>query len=503
MADLRQRAAKGVAWALMERFTTQLMGFVVAVVLSRLLAPSDYGTIALLSIFFAVSSVVIGGGFTSALIQKKEATELDFNSVFYIQLLVSLATYAILFASAPRIAEFYQIPELSDIMRVVSVTVVFLGINGVQNAELSRKMKFNASFKISLLQSLVSGVVGVAMAIAGYGVWALACSSVLGAFTGMMSRWFIIAWRPRLMFSWAAVKGLFRYGWKMAAATMLDTAYDNLYGLFIGKIYTKSDLAFFNKGHSVPKLAMDSINGTLCRVAFPALSQLQDRRDSVREAMRKMIKSSTFLVFPLMAGCAVCAPTLTPLLFGDQWMPAVPYVQVACFQFALWPFHTVNLQAIASLGRSDLFLMLEIVKKTFGLLVLLVSLRYGPFAFACAMAFVAGPFSVAVNAYPNKRLLGYTVWMQLRDVAPTALVSAVMFAACWGVSLVFAAEGNTLRCLMLLLQMLTGVIVFILVAAGTRVKAADDFLLALSSVCKGKSGVSTKIEWLIKKWRRT
>ena len=283
-------------------------------------------------------------------------------------------------------------------------------------------------------------------------------------------------------------------------ATVLDNAYDNLYGLFIGKIYTKADLAYFNKGHSVPRLAMDSINGTLCRVAFPALSQLQDRCDAVREAMRKMIKSSTFFVFPLMAGCAVCAPTLTPLLFGEQWLPAVPYVQVACFQFALWPFHTINLQAIASLGRSDLFLMLEIVKKMFGLLVLLSSLKYGPFAFACAMAFVAGPFSVAVNAYPNKKLLGYTVWSQIRDVAPTALVSCIMYVACWGVSSVFSADGNLMRSLVLLLQIATGVAVFTSVAIFLRLKSAEDFLLALSSAGKGK--VSSVAVRMLAIWRR-
>ena len=500
MADLKQQVVHGVVWAALERFSTQLVGFCVSIVLARLLAPDDYGTIALLSIFLAISDSLVGGGFTSALVQKKDATKTDFNSVFYLQLAMSLFMYVILFLAAPTIARFYRTPVLVPVLRVIAVSVVFSGINGVQNAELSRGMKFNASFRISLIQSIVSGAVGVGLAFAGYGVWALVWSSIAGAFIGMVTRWFVIAWRPSWVFSWSALSNLFRFGWKLAISSLLDVAYSNLYGLLIGRFYTKTDLAFVNKGNSVPRLAMDSINGTLGRVAFPALSKLQDRRDVLRESMRKIIKTSTFFVFPLMAGCAVCAPSIIRILFGRQWMPAVPYVQVACFQFALWPFHTVNLQAIAAIGRSDIFLILEIVKKVFGLVVLMLSMRQGPFVFVCAVAFVAGPFSVLVNTWPNVRLLKYGVLMQLRDVLPTAAVALMMAAVCQVEALLFSGEKLSEHFLLLVIQITSGAIIFAVLSLLFRLDAARVFLESMCMATKGKaSKMVNSIAWLMRK----
>lgn len=498
MANLKQQVVHGVVWAALERFSTQLVGFIVSIVLARLLVPEDYGTIALLSIFLAISESVVGGGFTSALVQKKDATKTDFNSVFYLQLVVSLILYGILFLAAPAIAQFYRTPVLVPVLRVVAITVVFSGINGVQNAELSRGLRFNASFRISIVQSVVSGIVGVGLAFAGFGVWALVWSSVAAAFTGMVTRWLIIAWRPAWVFSWASLSGLFNFGWKMAISSMLDVAYSNLYGLLIGRFYTKTDLAFVNKGNSVPRLAMDSINGTLSRVAFPALSKLQDRRDVLRESMRKIIKTSTFFVFPLMAGCAVCAPSIIRILFGRQWMSAVPYVQVACFQFALWPFHTVNLQAIAAVGRSDIFLVLEIIKKAFGLVILLTSIRHGPFAFVCAVAFVAGPFSVITNTWPNMKLLRYNIWMQLVDVMPTAVIAVIMAVVCWLESLFIAGESLSANFALLFVQVVSGVVVFGVLAVILKLDAARVFLESVNMAVKGKCvQLERSISWLL------
>jgi O-antigen/teichoic acid export membrane protein len=228
------------------------------------------------------------------------------------------------------------------------------------------------------------------------------------------------------MFSWRALKGLFCFGWKLTISALLDVGYGNLYGLIIGRFYSRADLAFVNKGRAVPQLAMDAINGTLGRVAFPALAQVQDKRDVVRETMRRMIATSTFFVFPLMTGCAVCAEDIVSLLFGDQWGMAVPYVRIACFTFALWPFHTINLQAINALGRSDLFLILEIIKKGLGLTLLIFSIPYGVWWMMALGAFVMGPMSVMINAWPNRKLLGYTIGMQLRDIFPAVLLCALM-----------------------------------------------------------------------------
>lgn len=450
-ADLKKKVVKGFAWALLERFSTQFAGFFVTMILARLLTPADYGTVALLTIFIAISSVLADSGFGQALIQKKDATEADFNSVFYLSLALSSAVYGVLFLCAPLIAGFYGDPRLAAILRVLAVTLVLNAVNSVQNAELNRKLLFHLSFRISIINSVATAAVGVSLAYRGYGPWALVWSTVTGAAVGVATRWVFIAWRPRWMFSWRSVRGLFRFGWKMTVSALMDSGYNNLYGLLIGKLYSKSDLAFVNKGRSTPSLAMEAVNGTLGRVAFPALAQIQDRRDAVRETMRRMIVCSTFFVFPMMTGVAVCAGRLVPLLFGDQWGQAVPFVRLYCFTFALWPFHTINLQAITALGRSDVFLKLEVVKKAIGLILLACTFRLGVWWMVAVGAVVGGPLSVVVNAWPNRGLLGYTVAMQVRDVLPTAAVCACMAAAVaplgglplpgWGILLIQVPAG--------------------------------------------------------------
>lgn len=437
MSSLKQKVVKGVFWALLERLGVQGVGFIVSMVLARLLSPSDYGTIALLSIFIAIAGCLADSGFGTALVQKKEVTELDFNSVFYLSLVASGVLYAVLFFSAPMIARFYATPVLIPVLRVISLSVILNAINSVQNAELQRKLLFDKSFRISLIGVVATGVIGVTLAYLGYGVWALVWSRVVGGIIGMLTRWYFIAWRPQLIFSWESLRGLFKFGWKMALSGFLDTTYNNLYGLLIGRIYSKNDLAFVNRGQAIPSLAMNSINGTLVQVSFPALAQIQDRRDTLREAMRKMIRISTFFVFPMMTGVACTADSLVYLLFGDQWMPSVPYVRLACFTYALWPFHSINLQAIKAIGRSDLFLYLEIIKKMIGLITLFASMHFGVWWMMAVGAFVLGPLSVIVNAWPNRKLLGYSIGMQVKDVLSTAVLCTVMALFVVPVSYIF------------------------------------------------------------------
>lgn len=424
--SLKQKVVKGFAWALLERFSMQFASFFISMILARLLTPNDYGTIALLTIFISLSGVFADSGFGSALIQKKEATEVDFNSVFYLSLCTSSLVYGVLFFIAPWVAAFYEIPALVGLLRLLGLSIPLNAINSIQNAEISRKMLFHLSFRISLIGFVVTSITGVSLAFWGYGPWALAWSSISGAMVGVLTRWYFIAWRPKLMFSWQAIKGLFSYGWKLIISSLLDRGYNNLSGLLIGTFYSRADLAFVDKGRSIPSMAMDSINGTLGCVAFPALAQVQDQREKVRDTMRRMIATSTFFVFPLMTGCAVCASSLIPLLFGNQWLPAIPYVQLACFTFALWPFHTINLQAINALGRSDVFLILEIIKKGLGLIAILSTVRFGVWWMIAVGAFVMGPMSVVINSWPNRKLLGYTIGMQLRDVLPAALLCGLM-----------------------------------------------------------------------------
>ena len=426
--SLKSKVAKGAIWTLLEKMSCQVVQFAVGMILARLLTPDDYGTVALTGIFFAVAGVLVDGGFGGALIQKKDADDLDFNSVFYLNFFMSTLAYIALFCAAPWIADFYGTPELRSIVRVSALCFFFNAINAIQGAELTKKMLFHLSFRISLITCFTSAVCGVTLAFLGYGVWAFVWASLITGIVGVIARWYIIAWRPKLMFSFSRLKPLFSYGWKMAASALLDQIFTNLTGLLIGKFYTKADLAYVNKGRALPRLAMNEVDATLGRVSFPALVLLKEDKVRLRESMRRMMRCSTFLVFPLMVCVAVCARSELRLLYGAQWVPAAPYMILACFGFALWPFHTINLKGIMALGRSDVFLRLEVVKKTLGLIVILSTFRLGVFTWIAISTFVMGPMSVIINSWPNRRLLDYTIGMQLRDVMPTALVCCVQAA---------------------------------------------------------------------------
>lgn len=458
-AGLKNKVINGTFWEFLNKIMSQGVGFVVSLVLARLLTPSDYGTVALLSIFLAIANVVADGGFGGALIQKKNADELDFNSVFYMSLGLSVLAYGALFIMAPWVAEFYHTPELKLILRVTAVTIIFGAISSIQRAELIRKMLFKYSFKISLFSTFTSAIVGVSLAYLGFGCWALVWTSVATGFVGILTQWYFIGWRPKLMFSFVRLKPLFQYGWKMTLSALLDQGFSNLYGLVIGKFYSRADLAFVNKGRKLPNLIMTNVNSTLGAVAFPALCQLQDDRNKLRESMRRMMQVSTFFIFPLMMFFGVTARRTILFLYGENWLPCVPYAQLVCFMFALWPFHTINLQGIQAMGRSDVFLKLEIIKKVWSLLVLGLCMTKGVLLWMAVHALVGGPISVCINSFPNRKLLNYSLRMQVMDVLPATLICILsalpVYLMNW-----LPVEDNMV--LLLVLLMIQGVLLFVL-----------------------------------------
>lgn len=480
MTGLRQKVVRGAFWTLLEKFSCQGVSFVVSMVLARLLTPDDYGTVALMAIFFAVANVLVDGGFGGALIQKKDADDLDFNSVFYLNVALSLVTYVVLFAAAPWIADFYKAPVLVPMVRVAAIELVFNAVNAVQNAELTKKMLFHLSFRISIVTSVTSATVGISLACMGYGAWALVWASLVAGLAGVIARWFVIAWRPRLLFSFRRLRPLFAYGWKMSVSGLLDRLFANLNGLLIGKFYSRADLAFVNKGNSLPELVMNQVDETLGRVSFPALVEMQDDRMKLRETMRRMMRCSTFLVFPLMVGVAACSRNLLLLCFGDAWVPATPYMMLACFSFALWPFSTINLRGIMVLGRSDVFLKLEIVKKLAKLAVILGFFRLGVLPFMAACAFALGPLSLVINAWPNRKLLQYSLRMQIMDVLPTAGICVVEAAV------VFAVGFLPFPLVLLILcQLVSGALTFAALAWLFRLEPAREYARMMNRTTLG------------------
>lgn len=475
MGELRQKVIGGVVWAMLEKLSMQIVTFGVTLVLARLLTPADYGTVALITIFVSVAEVLADSGFGRALVQKKNTTELDFNSVFYFSLVFSTVLYVLIFFAAPLIADFYNLPELVGILRIISITIVFHSVNSVQDAELSRKLLFNKSFRISLISSAVTAVTGVTLAILKYGPWALVWGKVMGDGAGVLSRWLIIAWRPRFMFSMSSLGQLFSFGWKMTVSSLVARIYSNLYGALIGKFYTKADLAFVNRARYIPGPVVDAIDGTLRRVTFPALAKVQDDIAKSREAMRMMMRCTMFGIFPLMCGGTVCAEQLVRILYGDQWLPMVPYVRVMCFTFAITPFHTINLQGIAALGRSDLFLRLEIIKKILGVICISITIRYGVMTIIVVSAFIMGPVGVIINSWPNRKLLNYSIISQIRDVFPNLIVCLPMGALCVLEAMIFSPVTLCGLIGLLVLQVISGGALYLSVAMVCKLQAAKDF----------------------------
>ena len=439
--SLKSKVLNGAVWSLVTKLSMKLFSFIVTLVLARLLTPSDYGIISLLTIFISIASTFAESGFGRALVQKKDIKSVDYNTVFYTSLVVSGLVYSLLFVTAPYIARFYDNESLIPIMRVLSVSVVFNAINGVQSAELQRSLRFKESFKITTISAVWSAIVGISLAFAGYGPWAIVWSQVASGIATTIGYWTFIAWRPAIEFSFASLKASWGYGWKLTLSGLLDTASRNLASLIIGKLYTKEDLAFVDKGKSVPYLAMDIVNSAFSSVMFPSLAKLQGDRLRFLNAMRKMIQYSTFVVFPVMFGVASCAEPIVLLMFGGQWLPIVPYVQIACIEFAYWPLTCINLSAVNALGRSDLYLRMEIFKKVVTLTLLAATIRFGVFWFVLISAVVSVPISFVVNAWPCHRIIGYRIGMQLADIMPTTVCCLIMSGVVFGVNMLMGVSS--------------------------------------------------------------
>lgn len=412
-------------WKFVERMSAQLVTFVVSIILARLLTPQDYGAIALIMVFITLSNVLITSGFSSALIQKKDADQIDFSSVFFFNIAFGIVIYVVLYLGAPSIATFYNMPALCSALRVLAIVIPIMAANSVQQAYVSRKMIFKKFCYSTLAGSIFSGIVGVGMAYAGMGIWALVAQYIVNNAVNMLVLFLVLDWHPSLVFSIKRTKTLFSYGWKLLCSGLLDTGYSQLRSLLIGKLYTSTDLGFYNRGQQYPQIIVNNINESISSVLFPFLAQKQEDFSEVKRYTRRAIQISSYIMWPMMVGLAVCAEPLVRLMLTDKWLPCVPYLWIACFTYGIWPIHTANLEALKAVGRSDLFLKLEIVKKVIGIIVLILTIPHGVMTMA-ASAILTSIISAFINAYPNTKILGYTYREQISDMIPSMLLSAGM-----------------------------------------------------------------------------
>jgi len=467
-------------WKLMERGGTQGVQFLVQIVLARLISPEEFGIIAIVMVFINLARVFVQSGFNTALIQKKDADELDFSSTFYLSLIVAGILYIIIYFTAPIIANFYSDSNLVSVLRVLSLILFTGAFNSIQNAYVSRNLLFRRLFKSSLGAILISGVVGIFAAYQGLGVWALVIQQLVNQISITIIMWFTVNWRPRLIFSIERIKTLFSFGWKLLASSLLNTLYLDLRTLLIGRFYTPSILGYYNRGEQFPKVIVNNVNGSIQSVMLPTLSAYQDDKKRMKKFMRRSIVTSSFLIFPMMIGMAVVAESLVAVVLTETWLPAVPFLQIFCISYMLMPIHTANLQAINALGRSDIFLRLEIFKKTLGVIVLAISLPFGVYAIAIGQV-INNVIASFINAYPNKKLLGYGYIEQISDIIPSLFLSVVMGAVVYMFN-ILNIEGWKI----LIIQVLIGIIIYIILAIITKNESFSYLLKTIKEIYQNR-----------------
>lgn len=452
---MNNKVLSNFIWKLLERIGAQGVNLVVSIILARILAPDAYGEIALISVFINILYVFVDSGLGTALVQKKDADNLDFSSVFYTNIAFCLLLYVLLFFSAPFIANFYSNQLLTPKIRVLGLTLVISGVKNIQCAYVSKEYQFKKFFIATSIGTVTAGILGIWMAFSGAGAWALVALELCNNAIDTVVLWIIVPWRPKLIFSLNRMARLCSYSIKLLFSSLLDTGYNNIRQLIIGKVYSSSDLAYFNKGKSWPNLVINNVNTSMNSVLLPVMSSAQDDVERVKAMTRRAMKTSIYVMAPLLMGLAFIGEPLIRLLLTEKWLPCVPYMTIFCITYMFYPLHTANLNAIKAMGRSDLFLKLEIVKKVMGLTVLALTMWHGVMAMAYSLL-VMEVFGQIINSWPNKKLLNYGYLEQLKDIIPGILLAVIMGLCIYPIQWIGLPDVVTL-----LIQVPLGAVIYI------------------------------------------
>lgn len=475
-----QSVASSLFWKFFERGGVQVIQFIISLIIARILSPEEYGAIALLTVFISLAQIFVQSGLGSALIQKKDADEIDFSSVFYYSLTLAVVLYATLFFAATPIADYYGMPELKKILRVLALTLFPGAVNSIQVAFLSKNMQFKKQFYSSLIAAGISGGVGIAMAVLGFGAWALV-GQQLGYQTLIMLILFaLVRWRPKFKFSFKKTKSLLSFGGKILFIGILNTLYKNIESLFISKKYDAKTLAFYNKGKLFPSIVVDNIDGAMQSVMFVAYSKNKDNVHIVKQMLRKAISLSTYVVFPATIGLAFVAEPLIRLVLGEKWLFCVPFLQWYCLITMLAPLQTASLQAFNAIGKSLWYMVIMVVKRVVGMVVLVMSVFLFENVYSVTAAcLIMEALGVVLNFYPNKKLLDYSVSEQFKDIFLNLLLAAIMGAAVYGVSFI-----PVHYVLSLAMMLVTGIAVYVALSEITKNKSFEYLLNKIKSTLK-------------------
>lgn len=485
---MKNGVIKNFFWRFAERVGAQGVRVIVELVLARLLLPDDYGLIALVTVFITILNVFVDSGLGNALIQKKDVDDLDYSSVFWFNIVWCYALYGLLFLTSPLFAQFYGRSELTSVLRVLGLQVVISGVKNVQQAYVSRTMQFKRFFFATLGGTIGAAVIGIWMAYHGYGVWALVAQQLFNTLVDTVILWITVKWRPVWKFSFLRLKKLFSYGWKLLVSSLLETVYTEIRQLIIGRFYSSSDLAYYNRGRQFPSLFIMNVNSSINSVLFPTMSKEQDDRKRLKAMTRRSIQISTYIMAPMMMGLTFVGTPFVRLILTEKWLPCVPFMRIFCITFMFYPIHTANLNAIKAMGRSDLFLKLEIVKKIVGLTLLLLTMRISVMAMAYSLL-VSSVLSQIINSWPNRKLLNYGYLEQLRDIFPGILLAVGMGCCIYFIGFLPLSDLAVLA-----IQIPVGVLIYSGISALFHLEAFEYFwgiirpILAKKIVCTGDNG---------------
>lgn len=424
-ADLKSKAIGGALWTAVEKFIRQGAQFVIGIVLARILAPDDYGIVGMLAIFIAIANTFADSGLSNALIQEQDCTDDDYSTIFYFNVAVALGCYALLFLSAPSVASFYEMPVLTDVMRVVSLSIIISGLTAVQNTRLTKQLRFRLQSKISIVSVFVTGATGLILAFRGWGVWALVFQALAGQIFTSVCVWCYSKWIPKLRFSVNSFRQLWRFGSKLLCSSLINTLYQNLYTLVIGKCFSPAQVGYYNRGNGYASIPVNTVTDMSLKVTYPILAKLQDDDERLLRAYSKLLRMPLYILYPILTAIAVTSAPLIEFMIGEKWLPCAPLLSILCIGGMFTPLTQINLNLLYVKGRTDLVLKLELIKKPIAFLILFASIPFGIIVMVVGKAlyeFVAFSF----NCYYTGKILNYGELRQLRDLLPIFINCAVM-----------------------------------------------------------------------------
>lgn len=451
---LKQKTINGLFWSFIDNISSHGITFIIGVILARLLEPSEFGLIGLITVFIAISSTFINSGFSAALIRKTDCTDKDYSTVFYFNLATGIFFYLLLSFFSPAISSFFKEPLLSPLIKVLGIVLIIDSLTIIQRTILTKRVNFKLQTKISVISAIISGIIGILMALRGFGVWSLVGKQICQQALNSFLLWFWNRWRPFLAFSMSSFKELFSFGYKLLLSGLIDTIYRNVYNLVIGKYFSTAELGFYTRANSFKNLPSQNLEGIIGRVSYPVLSEIQNDPVKLKSGYKKILKNTMYLSFILMAGMAAIAEPMIITLIGEKWRPSIIYLQMLCFVGALYPLQALNLNMLNVKGRSDLFLNLEIVKKILAIPTIIIGIIWGiriMILGMCVNSFIA----YYLNSYYSGRLINYPMKEQVEDILPGFLLALFMgglvFFSGWILPVNYLSK--------LVIQLLIGVII--------------------------------------------